>query len=106
MKGGNGSAGAIRIPIKPVIGQDAISNHDVCSGGLAQRFSSKLRMQIADFNRASVGCGIAVSIVDAGCNADPAGHPVSPKAASGRQAYCFQHSLIDPELIPFTPRSV
>jgi hypothetical protein len=45
--GSLGSARAIRIPTKPVIGQDEIFNHDVCSGGLVQRFSSNLRIQIA-----------------------------------------------------------
>ena len=43
------SARAIQISNKPVIGQDTIPNQNVCSGGLAQRFSSNLRMQIAEF---------------------------------------------------------
>ena len=39
-----------RIPTKPVFGQDAISNHIVCTGGFVRRLSSNLVLHIAQIN--------------------------------------------------------
>ena len=47
-------------PTKPVIGQDEISNYDVCSGGLTQEFSSILVLHIAII---SYVCGNCAAIL-------------------------------------------